>query len=339
MKYDDDFVSSVLPDEAKMRYDGLEEASREKTIYKKYMLYSASACELISKEGKINIPDALDGNANLRKFLEDNKCVIMGINDPDAASFKLQEVYRVLWPNISRQPYMLSGEWIQSDTMTSAHQRVNDYMQYMEDSRAAEGRDSVFHRNGRQRYSELFALNMYCEDAEKFVRAMDFSDQARKSEPAYQLSDFLRLYHTAGNYCPVPFRFNAARSGHYASHDYWDLTLIKILEYYDSDQSNEAAIQILSKDLLHGKGDGLCCKAWLDYFGSGRAGWARFVEENFMTPFVDENKNPIPFCKDHSWENTKISDFAEFFENVCSMIEARGKIIAEKYDEAVKVCD
>lgn len=39
---------------------------------------------------------------------------------------------------------------------------------------------------------------------------------------------FIADYHTCGNLIPVPYGFNAARSGYFGSHDYWDLTLMKI---------------------------------------------------------------------------------------------------------------
>ena len=83
------------------------------------------------------------------------------------------------------------------------------------------------------------------------------------------LKMFLELYHTIGNYCPVPAGFNGARSGNIANYDYWDLTLMKIREWFYNrdDKFND---QLLESQLLHDKGNWKNCKSWLNKFEKSR---------------------------------------------------------------------
>lgn len=127
---------------------------------------------------------------------------------------------------------------------------------------------------------------------------------------------------------PVPYGFNRAKSGYYGSHDSWDLTLMKIKEYYDvrkenSDNSGELFTylsEIKIMELLHCNREMISCYQWLNSF----EGWEGFIDKNFLQDFVSADHQPIPFCKGHSWECPQIlENFDEFFRNAWQMIEKR----------------
>ena len=140
------------------------------------------------------------------------------------------------------------------------------------------------------------------------------------------LKRFVSLYHTLGNYSPVPTGFNVARSGvgYSSDYDYWDLTLMKIKKYFDlrikpssqlADDVNQIAILLHCEETINN------CLNWLDEYDS----WDDFVEKNFFQDYVDDEGEVIPFCAGHSWENgcNEIGNYDEFFKNVWNRIEAR----------------
>lgn len=161
------------------------------------------------------------------------------------------------------------------------------------------------------------------------------NDIEHKSENFENVRKFVELNHTVGNFIPVPFKtlekrrflsLNIKRNGTVG--DYWDLTLYYIYIWYITEDK-----KYLTK--LVGKSDNFqnMIKEWLKIFGTGMDGWKEFTNKNYLyNSFVDENYKPIYFWKGHfdgEVKPTEVKHCLEFFEKVPSMIEKRGKTIAE----------
>ena len=133
---------------------------------------------------------------------------------------------------------------------------------------------------------------------------------------------------------PVPSGFNFSRAGKDAKYDYWDLTMLKIKEWYN-DTSNDAPLKMLLND---NKNAIEPCKKWLNKFDN----WNDFVEKNYLSPFVetkgaDGNYELLHFWEDHSFENCELpsdtNEFLEFLKKLNECIKDRNKII---YDNLKK---
>ena len=93
----------------------------------------------------------------------------------------------------------------------------------------------------------------------------------------------MAVYHTLGNFIPVPARCNAPR-GTGRLKDYWDLTLKIIYEYYVYGKDNIKEIVGESNSELY--------KEWLGSFrvdDTVRGSWQCFVEKNYLQDFVNQN--------------------------------------------------
>lgn len=183
------------------------------------------------------------------------------------------------------------------------------------------------------------------------------SDSKRISEDGH---NFIRLVHTVGNFIPVAQSFNTGRSK--LTQDYWDLTLKGIFKYYSAKtetEQTEALERILGKNqkkLGEDQKKITDAKLWLNVFGTCQDGWNKFVERNYLQPFVtrkDDNSYGKPrelweghfatweeFLKLESDERTKnekmlvpskdnnFKQFEEFFKNTSRVIQERGFLIA-----------
>ena len=149
--------------------------------------------------------------------IERNEKLYGSIGDPDSESNLLQNIYSLLWPEIKEEKseYMMYKDKIYSDTMTSCQTVLNNYVK----SRMPE----VLKKYDAKYVSNLMCIELYETDAV-------FRELLEKNE---DLKHFTAVYHTLGNYIPVSYGFNQARSGYCGSHDSWDLTLMKIKEYYN----------------------------------------------------------------------------------------------------------
>lgn len=233
------------------------------------------------------------------------------IKDPDSYSKLLQEIYKSLWPDFEKLEFLLQDKIIASDTLTSAWTPVKKY--FLKSCYGEEIKKLKIEKRYRQINAEL---------CKKFYESnVDFQNQINKNK---DLCDFINLYHTIGNYCPVANGFNSPRSGSFASHDMWDLSLFKIREFYYSQGDKEISDKhqkIL--DLLHGKYINNVVN-WLNCFGEGEQGWICFVNKYFFFDYVDKDYNVVPFCENHSWDNNEINDFDKFFKVVSNRIKRRG---------------
>ena len=319
-----------------------EETPYPEDTYEKWMLYKAG--DLLKKDEKTK-EIRLKGNVSekfveIRKYFigeehDTEKNIIMKLRDPDGnikegkilgGSRLLQYIYKKLWPELTAREFMKhplndnQNIWICSDTMTSAQQRMNDFFQVS----AYSDFENVRTRIGKsQKYSLRLCIELYLEDKNKF------------KEKLSSMENFLNRWHMLGNYIPVSRRFNSARSGRYAVHDYWDLTLLKIQEYYKKRDNEDEVWKILGEELLHGSGNALACKLWLDYFDS----WENFIEKNYMQDFVDGNYEVELFFDGHDWNNPKPKtpdECKELFERSSEMIKKRTNRMVDALTAKIK---
>lgn len=283
---------------------------QEKKGFDKYFIYRSP-----KPEGKEIYPTAVS-------VIERNYQLYGKIGDPDSESKLLQNIYSLLWPEIKEQKseYMInSNSWIYSDNMISVQTTLNSYIRRK--------MPEVFKKYGVKRISNKMCIELYETDP-AFRRLLNTSED---------LAHFIAVYHTLGNYIPVSCGFNIARSGYYGSHDYWDLTLMKIKEYYDARKSQSGLGGVLTSpevkimELLHCNNEVVCCCKWLNSF----RGWEDFINRNFLQDFVDADNQPIPLCDGHSWECPQVLNFEEFFKNTWQIIEKRSRRMIEVLEKKV----
>lgn len=265
--------------------------------------------------------------------------------DPDGSSRLLQEIYQELFSDvventeIKKQGAMGKTEtrFTCSDTMTSATNFVNTAFAalYCSDDGIRKDFESIF----KSTYNDYFGPHPG-QESKKFsifsttaiVSNNGVTDAYRRVQRSFpNLRKFLDVYHTIGNFCPVPSGFNGARSGgektqyvYYKITDFWDLTLMKIKEWYDVDARERAGVisaetsrtkktKILEDLLKTGKPEMRKTaisntQAWLESLG----GWDAFVEKNFFHDFVHYNHKarcwgaPKRFWPLHDWKQTDV---------------------------------
>lgn len=139
-----------------------------------------------------------------------------GIVDPDSNSKLLQKIYNELWKNINDKSYMLQKNGnISGDTMTS----FSNSLKIIDSS-----------------YTVNKCFQEYATNKNKM------SKKIMKNEQVYV---FMKLYHTIGNFIPVPSYFNSARCGKSACDDYWFLTLKRIKDYFSAIDDQEVKLKKL----------------------------------------------------------------------------------------------
>ena len=281
--------------------------------------------------------------------------------DPDTSSYLLQDIYKELWPELAEQEFMKrSKKWICSDTMTSAARRFQDALgiiinEEIEPKRVNLGVSEqirkihdnckkVLNLKRQEWWSTNFSILVAAGLGEEFYKLID--------ENYSNMAAFLNKNHTIGNFCPVPKGFNSARAGG-GNYDYWDITLMKIREWYISIDSKSLyeRDKLIYEDLLHNTGNSLACLRWLECFGQGQMGWHNFVDTLFMQDYVwsEDNKiseykvskdddmyyKVIPFWDGHSWEKPKLTDDLKDEKNntvIVNKINERLKEINRRVD-------
>lgn len=222
--------------------------------------------------------------------------------DPDQYSELLQKIYCALWPELTD---FMKSESIGfcSDTMTSAQTMVNSAIQTIR----CEERIGCIYKKKRSYGSTNSMIALFAND-----ELTGFSERMREQYPL--LEGFLKYNHTIGNYCPVPRGFNTARSGA-GKCDMWDLTLMKIREYYYA--ADASSKEKILNELLHSQGDRNACQRWLEHFRDKKRndpdspekedqGWRNFVDTLMFQDYVDEDYQVCPFWSGHSWEDLRI---------------------------------
>lgn len=322
--------------------------------YKKFFIYKHNTEEK-DKRPRWDILDRVEDEDLKTKFMYGREKFLCEaekyeIDDPDSASYMLQEIYKILWPELVEKKFMKQRDKIASDTMTSAMVRFTDSMKaIIGDNRNAEATDeyavilkqisAVYTACGKSQHwwSQNFSIIVTAVLDEEFYKLIN--------DKYYCMPCFLDKIHTIGNYCPVPAGFNGARSGAYGEHDYWDLTLQKIYEWYctydkieccdgnvDIGRIENVRDNLIQKQLMHGVGHQLNCVKWLETFGKGKIGWRNFVDYLYMQDYVMDAENddytPKLFWKGHDWEHSAIS----YIEN-CKDEERKIAIINERLQE------
>jgi len=291
----------------------------EGDILNKYFIYSASTLiNSVSREEVVEEKIVTNTDA----FIASAKEYI--IDDPDEYSLLLQKLYNTLWGDVCSSYYMCKNAKISSDTMTSAQTLLNKAMKIL-DCEMEEIFNKVY-KNNKKFCSRLSSVVLFSNDERAGFRSI-------LEEKYPNMIEFMNHYHTIGNYCPVPIYFNYARSGDVPKagpdsyigvvYDFWDLTLMKIREYF-VETSTHRQDQILI-ELLHGKGNSLYCKRWLDAFGTGLVGWKNFINILLFQDYVDKDYCVKPFWKDHNWNNIKMVNTVYEIDATCKEINERIK--------------
>lgn len=293
------------------------------------------------------------------KFMDDKGYGKVKLVDPDSNSSLLQEIYRKLW----NKPILklCNDKTIHGDTMNSVTTTLNEYvrfifLEYVRFYGSKEIDGPFTDKDGKPlKAIKEETLEIYCQAKEDFIR---YCIQENRG-----LDKFLKASYTLGNFIPVPFesgggQFNAPRYKN--TNDYWDLTLLRIYNWYKENESLEkdAILEKIENECDCNKNKELClllgrncanvklCIKWLCAFGS----WKEFVEKNYMQPFVGKEdvngnygaplelweghfkryedgifKNPLPLCKEQC---------EEFFKNATKRIKERSERMAEKFRSA-----
>lgn len=139
-----------------------------------------------------------------------------------------------------------------------------------------------------------------------------------------ELIDYIKAVHTIGNFIPVPHGFNSHR-GLGCSHDYWDLALLAIYDFYHHNCDTGAKFSL--RWLLQGDQQSVAnCSQWLSSFGEGKKGWNKFVEQNYLGPFL---KNDMQLWEGHfnGAVDPSEENLISFFTRATECIVERGKLI------------
>lgn len=265
-----------------------------------------------------------------RYFLYKND---LGAEDPDSKSLLLQKLYRELWPGVEDKDYMVldsysldtyAGEATEKlrsvcgDTMNSVTTTLNSF--------PSECGNSL--KKMTCHYLLLGA------DDSKFERDLtyelwgEFRETGDEAIITDMIHNFLKAWHTIGNFIPVPLGFNRGR--YQTTRDYWDLTLLAIYRWY---QGEDNAIKNLITDRSRDASNNAVNNTikWLsDFQRDGKPSWQVFVEENYMQSFVEKDRDTFGMPKE-LWPGhfssevlpCQIDELELFFTNVTQWIRER----------------
>ena len=336
-------VYDFVEDTQRNLEDNLSNDYRRLETYEKFFIYKYT-----HENGPIwsNLAGLEEELKRAKEFVKNTEKYQIG--DPDSESMLLQKIYGLLWKDLIKKPFMRQGTnqiWmveagsdgnvIASDTMTSAMVRFTDAMQAIiitnKTPKTPELQNMCEYRG--ELINKIRKIYEACGSRQKWwstnfsimvVAVLDEMEKKEFSEMIYEQYSAMRrlldLCHTIGNYCPVPVGFNVNRSGSHAVHDYWDLTLKKIQDWYQA-ETDESKEKILIK-LLHYKKDSkknkVCrdnCEKWLEWFGKGNDGWRNFVDTLYMQDYVKDyekgNYDVKLFWEDHDWDNPELTYITE----------------------------
>lgn len=261
---------------------------------------------------------------------------ILKNSDPDTNEGLLKDIYKVLWDEEYLKCCESESYVYYSDTMTSVQGLIVDF--YI----LVFNQDEQNKKEGKKvekcRISDM--KKMYDDSANYPVFEKYF---VKDNEESRVIADFIRHYHTLGNYIPVPSGFNRARSGNFINYDMWDLTLVKIKEYYEAIKEGRRIkfdeIECSLLELLHFKDAIVATQAWLDAFGT----WENFVDKNYLKAskeegfdnYVDENYEIDDFFTNiHSFDKPMLmskEDYLEYFKKITRVIKGRTNLMKKAY--------
>ena len=243
--------------------------------------------------------------------------------DPDTNDGLLKDIIGDRWNGENLELCENADYKYYSDTMTSVQCLLNNYIKCCQKEKKVKMQCSQkLMRMMYDNKDEILTENVICNE---IVR------------------DFIKHYHTLGNYIPVPQGFNIARSGKWASYDMWDITLVKIKEYYEAKDIEKD--DILTQLLQNKKKSIPYTKAWLDSFES----WKNYVDKNYLVEAqITDEKGKVKNCKNyvdknydinkkllsyHNFANPKIKEkkeYEEYFKEITEIIKGRSLIIKYK---------
>lgn len=246
--------------------------------------------------------------------------------DPDSNSILLQNIYRNKW----NQKYLetcirdKNKNIYYSDVMTSLQGLLNHFYENI----CKDEWEDYKRKYSNVKYFGKDSMKKMVENITDYPKFKEYFVDNKI------ITDFIKYYHTIGNYIPVPKDFNKNRSGNYADHDMWDLTLTKIYNYY---HNKKVDLVISSSDnalmeLLFCDEKVLSTKKWLDSFYD----WKTFIKENYLQAYVDRDTGIIKkeFTDIHNWKNGETypnskDSFLAYFKYLTDAIKSRSNDILE----------
>ncbi len=274
----EEFLALEAPDRYDFSNDGASEAYRElKNTYEKFFVYMHKGALPITccEEGKAGV---MACGAAYREECEEKYGTIP---DPDSGSSLLQIIYKMLWRDVKSLNYCKKGNEIQGETMNSVNTTLNKLYEYnpkKPEEKCIETSEQYDERKAmskRQRVSIAYIFSRYAEEQ---LEQRKKTEQEEKYDKIKGLKDFLSVYHTLGNFIPVPAGCNGPR-GTGGLKDYWDLTLKIIYDYYVCEEDKIRNIVWEKNSELY--------KQWLDFFqDDGKPSWQCFIEKNYLQDFV-----------------------------------------------------
>ncbi|MBR5480067.1 MAG: hypothetical protein IKU84_07795 [Clostridia bacterium] len=224
-----------------------------------------------------------------KKYAADVREKYIGIIDADSQSELLQKIYQMLWEVNIVSKYNGNCVNICGDTLNSVRTALK---------------------------SIGYTSNLSIQT---------FITSANTLKSIKGLEEFLSVYHTIGNFMPIPKGCNKPR-GEGATKDFWDLALKIIYEYYYLGINNIVKIV--------GKGKVKDYKEWLDKFGKEQEGWKNFIKRNYLEPFVESDYGkPIELWDGHFAQFEKLLEGKEKTKKAEESYVLPNKEQAEQYFE------
>lgn len=257
--------------------------------------------------------------------------------DPDACSVLLKNVIKNVWNEEYLNICKGKNQIIYTDTMTSVQTLISNFYECV--IKEEEGKEW---ENYKTKYKVKHFSKKVMEDMYKsLVEAKEeeclypifnyyfISD----NEESRIILDFIRHYHTLGNYIPIPEGFNTSRSGNYGSHDMWDITLMKIKEYYDCEiyndisDNNRSILELLHLDKLYAN-----TYKWLETYGS----LENFIKENYLEMYMENGNILANLEEKHGFNSPELKtkeDYLHYFKTMTDLIKIRTEVIFNKIKE------
>ena len=252
----------------------------DKEIFKKFFTYMCTPNPFEKQEENDLF---IEGKKYREEYIRKYGAVV----DPDSESVLLQKIYCKLWGISDITQPCIS---IQGETLNSVNKTLDTIYGFIEQNNI-ELSDQLEERirmrtkgKGFQGISIKYLLCRYFENPNKMTDCLSKIEGLKK---------FLSVYHSLGNFMPVPSGCNGPR-GVGKLKDYWDLTLWRIYEYYIDE--NDRIYEIVGKKSLN-------YKKWLDTFFNkkcndaktkGISAWKNFIEQNYLRAYVEIDKGGVP---------------------------------------------
>lgn len=303
-----DFLDKKSPEEYDFT-DVIEGEYAQKHGIDKYVLYKLSAIKNMNEwyyQGEIYYPEAarkwqeLNDNGTLSQVGEDPDIIS---NDANSNHQLLRCIYEQLWSKETLPDC--------SDTMNSVQTTLNQLLAcYYKEYKIYKSRASL-----------------------KYIAAL-YYENGLDREHLHDAQALMDVYHTIGNYMPVPNGVNTWKASVFK--DYFDLFLAFIYNYYHAKNNlvRNGYSCISLKGTILGEFD-----EWLESFGN----WDSFVEKNYLQHFVGINADGTYGEPKELWKGhfsgaalpETIDQCNEYFKNASEWILARGKLMVEVLREKI----